>query len=685
MGARPLRIACFLLWFAGFGAGVGLSAQAREEETRPITTAFAAHEITLEEAARELPVRLRAVVTYYDPYIDPRRPAFFVSDATGSIFVALAVTPPVPLKPGDLVEVTGTTGAGDFAPIVDHAQARVVGHAPLPAFARRVGINDLLIGNTDGQWVEVEGVVHAVRQVDHNVFLDLALTDGQLTVFTVRDPEADFARLVDSKVLVRGNAAPLFNHQGQMTGTHMLFPGMVSLVVEEGALADPFHLPLEALGNLLRYQPKSGLRHRVHVRGVVTLLWPGQMICVQSGAAGMCAQTNQKDSVRVGETADVVGFPMMGRFTPTMVASTYRRSIGGGTTPAVAIDAKQAISAVHDAQLVTIDGQLIGEGRDGEDPALILSAQGLVFSASLPADVALAPGNAPEPGTWLRVTGICSVQADTSGAINGSGYSLGKSFRILQRSQADVVVLRRPSWWNAQHSLTVLAVATLIAAGALAGLIMLRKKVKEQTAVIRDQLAETIALKDAAEYQATHDGLTGLRNRKAIFALLSKEFDPAAQSGPSIGIIMLDLDHFKSVNDTHGHAVGDLVLQETARRLVRAVRDSDFVGRYGGEEFLIVMPNCDTLQCLICAERIRASIAVQPIDGGEGVTLRMTASLGTAVAISHLHTEQQALTAADAALYQAKRNGRNQVASLDPKAMPHQAEEPKAMEMVARI
>lgn len=662
-----------ILLYWAFPATRGAAQQGRANQGfAPITTAYAAHEITLRQAKQERPVRLRATVTYYDPYIDPRRPSFFVCDATGCIFVALAVTPKVALKPGQLVEVTGTTGAGDFAPIVEHATARVVGQSHLPYAAPRTGVDDLLLGNSDGQWVEVEGVVHAVRESGQNVFLDLALTDGPLTVFTLKDPAVDFSQLVDSKVLVRGNAAPLFNHQGQMTGTHLLFPGMASLRVEDGAEPDPFDLPLQALGNLLRYQPKNGLRHRIRVRGTLTLLWPGRMICLQNGAAGLCAQTSQTDPLELGDTVDVVGFPTMGGFTPTLAASIYRQIAAGKPAAPTRVTAAEALSGKYDSQLVSIDGQFIEISReisrDGEDPAIVLSADGQIFTVSLASST--GPQKRPlERGTLLRVTGICSVQVDTSGSVDGTGFARGKSFRILQRSQdGDTTILRRPSWWNTENALGVLVVAILIAMAALAGILILRDRVEEQTAVIRAQLAESIALKEAAEYQATHDGLTGLNNRKAIFALLSREFEPKLHVGISTGIIMMDLDHFKRVNDTYGHAAGDEVLRETARRLVKSVRLNDFVGRYGGEEFLIVLPDCDLQHCHACAERIRRAIAEEPMDAGGGLLLAMTASLGLVVAVPRIYSQQQALVAADRALYQAKRGGRNRVAAMDPNA-----------------
>jgi two-component system cell cycle response regulator len=125
---------------------------------------------------------------------------------------------------------------------------------------------------------------------------------------------------------------------------------------------------------------------------------------------------------------------------------------------------------------------------------------------------------------------------------------------------------------------------------------------------------------------------------------------------------MLDLDHFKQVNDTYGHLAGDQVLIEAARRMQQAIRSYDLVGRYGGEEFLVVSPDCDREQIHVCAERIRLAMEEQPVLAHSS-RIAITVSAGTAILAPPLNTEKDALAAADTALYRAKSAGRNQVAS----------------------
>ena len=160
-------------------------------------------------------------------------------------------------------------------------------------------------------------------------------------------------------------------------------------------------------------------------------------------------------------------------------------------------------------------------------------------------------------------------------------------------------------------------------------------------------------------FRATHDSLTGITNRSMVLDALRRERSRQVRGGGSFGIILLDVDHFKSVNDNYGHQCGDLVLQEVARIMTASVRAYDTVGRYGGEEFLIVAPASGVEGVLRLAERIRLAIEAKPVatEAGE---ISITVSLGLAVSsdIAPLEPEVM-LRTADDALYRAKEGGRN--------------------------
>jgi diguanylate cyclase (GGDEF)-like protein len=165
--------------------------------------------------------------------------------------------------------------------------------------------------------------------------------------------------------------------------------------------------------------------------------------------------------------------------------------------------------------------------------------------------------------------------------------------------------------------------------------------------------------------QSVTDGLTGLFNRRHLFTLAEREFQRARRFGRSLSAIMLDIDHFKKVNDTHGHAAGDQVITDVARRLRAAVRNIDIVGRYGGEEFVLVLPETELAGAGLLAERLRKSIAAAPVKTLAG-PLPVTVSMGVATSAANVGDINALINNADTALYAAKQAGRNRVLPYPP-------------------
>jgi diguanylate cyclase (GGDEF)-like protein len=170
---------------------------------------------------------------------------------------------------------------------------------------------------------------------------------------------------------------------------------------------------------------------------------------------------------------------------------------------------------------------------------------------------------------------------------------------------------------------------------------------------------ELIQAREILRFQATHDHLTGLWSRGATMDLLSNELQRALRSHTPTGILMVDLDHFKHINDTHGHLTGDKVLKETAQRINRAVRAYDFVGRYGGEEFLAVLSNCASDELGAVAERVRLAVAETPIVT-TSASVHVTVSIGGIVTLGGT-CDLELIATADRSLYEAKRSGRNRI------------------------
>jgi diguanylate cyclase (GGDEF)-like protein len=159
---------------------------------------------------------------------------------------------------------------------------------------------------------------------------------------------------------------------------------------------------------------------------------------------------------------------------------------------------------------------------------------------------------------------------------------------------------------------------------------------------------------------ASTDGLTGLPNRGRLDERAAEAIAVAARYARSLACLMIDIDHFKLINDTYGHAAGDEVLRETARRLCSVCRSADFAGRYGGEEFTVLMPETDLDGAVAAGERIRVTLAAHPVRAS-GTEISITASVGVAAWQVDMAAHEDLYGPADRALYRAKRLGRNRV------------------------
>jgi len=194
---------------------------------------------------------------------------------------------------------------------------------------------------------------------------------------------------------------------------------------------------------------------------------------------------------------------------------------------------------------------------------------------------------------------------------------------------------------------------------------------RAELAAERDQLISQ--LRD----QSNTDFLTGLANRRAFFEQAQREITQAHRHGYGVVVILMDIDHFKQLNDQHGHACGDQVLVDIAIVARRALRQGDLVARHGGEEFVVLLSHADLASGLRFAERLREAIAASTVVSADGQLIRYTASLGVAASQQHGLTLAQLLSRADAAMYAAKQGGRNRVCAALPAAAPVPLEPPE--------
>jgi len=192
----------------------------------------------------------------------------------------------------------------------------------------------------------------------------------------------------------------------------------------------------------------------------------------------------------------------------------------------------------------------------------------------------------------------------------------------------------------------------------------LRGRIRAGTRILKLQ-SDLVAAREELRYQATHDPLTHLSNRSAILHALQGELSRAIRHATPVAVALADIDQFKRINDTHGHAAGDVVLCEIARNMSESMRSYDSIGRYGGEEFLIVFPGCDKSNAVAMADRLRSCVFEKPSQYG-GTLITVSISIGVATTdLSRTFDTDDLIRNADSALYCAKSTGRNRVVLAD--------------------
>ncbi|NJD05237.1 MAG: diguanylate cyclase [Methylococcaceae bacterium] len=281
------------------------------------------------------------------------------------------------------------------------------------------------------------------------------------------------------------------------------------------------------------------------------------------------------------------------------------------------------------------------EGRWDRFPDYVL---GSVGDADLPPEVeryflAHREPDQPQP---LEGTGQESRAAVFVSIDDAAGRVVGMLATVLNDS----------AYQSYSHQLFIrTAVAILLVGFVLLGLFL----------ALLGRIGHQLDQQEVLRNLAIRDGLTELLNRRAFVSLLESEMADASRSGRDLALLMIDIDHFKEINDSHGHPTGDRVLKSLCERVLLQVRTADWVCRYGGEELSVILPDTDGPTAIQIAERIRQAVAANPFAIGEGMPIPLTVSIGVAPCVSACQEPAQLVMAADRALYQAKQAGRNQV------------------------
>ena len=485
-----------------------------------LQSALAIRQLTRNEAARGYPVRLAGVVTYSDTVWW----SVFVQDKTSALFVAPASSE-LEVRPGQQVRVEGVTAAGDYSPIVSRATFTVLGEASMPA-PERVTLGDLLTGQFDCRWVAVRGVIQSVTESDHRTWLHMRTSGGSIRALlapTISRAQAE--KLVDARVTLQGVVGGDFSRQGRLLSILLHVPDLKVIQVDEPAPADPFAIPTQRIADLLRDRPDEDIRLRVKIAGRVTSVATDQTIHLQDESGGMQVRLASQESLpRLGDQVEILGYPILGDFSATLLDARLRVLGHREEPPAPLTTADAVLAGKHDAQLVSIRARLLEDAALQPGESLVLQEGSVVFGANL---ATAREGERAErllAGSTVEATGVCQVQSGLWGQT--------KSFRLLLRQPRDLKVLTRPLWLNPKRRLWMLGGLGLVGSFALGWNLLLAKKnrlLREQ--VIERRRAET-ALLQANEHleQRVQERTLELRQQMAAKEKAHAELTEAQQN-----------------------------------------------------------------------------------------------------------------------------------------------------------
>ncbi len=474
-----LRVSCLLVCFA-FGLQGAISGQ----QVRPpvlglpiLTQAAQIRELSPKEANRGYPVHLRGTVTFVDDF------ALFVQDSSAGIAV-IASGLSRDIHSGQLVELEGVTEYPDFAPQINNARVQVLGVAPMPV-AKRVSFEQLASTQEDSQWVEVEGIVHTVvtdkipipPATDVSPAMVVAVSGNRLLARVPWMRETEAARFVDSRIRIHGVAGAIYNQKNEWVGARLFVPHQTQIQILEPPPPDPFAIPLQPISSVLRFNLNGSSGHRTRIQGVVTLRQPSKALFVRDETGNIDILTGQTTQVQVGDRVNVAGFPAVGEYTHFLDDAIVEK-LGTGPAPVpLEVTAKQLLEGDYDAELVSIEADLLEESHRPNAQSLVLKDGNISFDATMASGAHDRKLHALRAGSRLRVTGICLSGHDENGR--------SQSFQIMFDGPEDVVTISQPPWWTPKHALELLGWVGLFLLGTLLWVVVLHRRVQQQTAIIR--------------------------------------------------------------------------------------------------------------------------------------------------------------------------------------------------------
>jgi signal transduction histidine kinase/CheY-like chemotaxis protein len=448
-----------------------------------LTSIRQVHALSVVEASRALAVKLQAVVTFRQD-----NGITFIQDRTGGIFLWYSGPQTGGFDVGDLVEVRGTSAPGDFAPTLHSGDVRRVGPGVMPK-PRLASLDALYTGREDSNWVQTEGYVAAVDKTT-GVLL-LTVVEGVHTYEAyLTGAGALTGHLLDARVRLEGVCGTLYNERRQLIGIKLYVPGARYVTILKPGVANPADIPETRISSLLQYSPEE--RHRVRVRGTLTLVDPNGTAFLEDSTAGLRVQAKLSGDIHPGDEVEVVGLPVPGPFSVIMQNAQVRRI--GRAAPLSPPDgsAEDALTGAYDSQLVRIEAKVVDHLSTLVDQVLVVQAGDLLFNAHLPYERKAMEW--PNSGALLRLTGVTTVRVEDK-----ITQIVPVALDLYLRSAGDITVLRDAPWLNARRALQVLAAMGVLILFSGGWILLLRKRVRRQTGIIRKQLDKEARLREAAE------------------------------------------------------------------------------------------------------------------------------------------------------------------------------------------
>jgi len=745
----------------------------------PLTTLRAIHALTNEQAKQALPVAFEATVVYFRSY----EKTMFVQD--GDVAIYIEATASSKLVPGDRILIKGTTHES-FHPYVRSGDITLLRHGTMPA-PLLADFDQLIRAERDCMLVTVRARVRAVdRETSTGVVdtrLELLMDGGTIEAAVDSSDSGPMDGLLDAEVEITGAGSGIFDGKMQQTGVLIHVSSWADVKVLNRSSATFDSLATTPMDQVLNGYHVQVLSRRIKVHGIITYFQPGSAIVLEDGSKSLWIQTHSTSPVRIGDVADVTGFPGLHDGFLTLTDGEIAESHVQATIVPHPANYRELVTSRNVFDLVSIEGKVESVIREAAQDEYVLSADGQMFSAIFrhPPAPGLVPV-APPPlrrvpaGSRIRVTGICMLD-------NSNPFDTQVPFTILMRSYDDIAVVAAPSLLNIRNLLIVVGflLIAVFAIGARGW--SLERRIRRQTAVLaarteaeaalerrmaqlehrrsriledingprplaeileqivgmvsfsldsapcwceitdgarlgeyppaRESLrvvpetipsrtgsslgslfaafdpgtqpaaAESEALTKGARlatlaietrrlysdlvHRSEFDQLTDLHNRFSLDKLLQARIEQARVDAGIFGLIYIDLDKFKEVNDIYGHQVGDLYLQEAAARMKHQLRSHDLLARLGGDEFaalVSVVPSRAGVEEI--AHRLERCFDAPFYV--EGYRLRGSASVGIAIYPEDGATKDSLLSAADAAMYAAKHTKRSDSRQQNPVA-----------------